>query len=93
MYDFSSMLATSSADGTVKLWYTNELEPLHETRINNSNSIWTWDLAFSNNSTYLYSVSSDKQARRWSTDNFSLDKEFTGHQKPIICLAYADGRT
>lgn len=60
---------------------------------------WVWDIAFSADSQYLFTASSDNFARLWSLPNQS--NNFTheikrvykenGHQKAITCLAFRDG--
>ena len=35
-------------------------------------------------------ASSDQTARLWSVDGGDVKREYTGHQKPITCLAFRD---
>jgi len=60
---------------------------------------WVWDVAFSADSQYLFTASSDNMARLWSLpnemNNFSYEVKRTykenGHQKAVTCLAFRDG--
>ncbi len=86
----STYMATSSADGSIKIWSTNDLTLVSEFRNNRPGSLWIWDLAFTCDSEYLFSVSSDKLARLWSVKSRTVRREYIGHQKPVICLAFSD---
>ena len=63
------------------------------------NQRWVWDLAFSADSQYLLTASSDNLARLWSlpneSNNFTYDVkrvyEENGHQKAVTCLAFREG--
>jgi len=56
-------LATSSADGTAKIWRTIDFSLVTECKDNQQR--WVWDLAFTCDSRYLFTASSDKLARLW----------------------------
>lgn len=86
----STLIATSSADGSIKIWLTNDLSLMGEMKLNKNGSLWIWDLAFTCDSEYLFSVSSDKLARLWSVKTCGIKREYTGHQKPVVCLAFSD---
>jgi WD40 repeat protein len=49
---YKSLLATSSADGTAKIWRTVDFSLQIECKDNNQK--WVWDLAFTNDSQYLF---------------------------------------
>ena len=49
-------------------------------------------MAFTCDSQYLFTASSDKSARLWSVKTGELKKEYVGHQKPVVCLAYSDSK-
>lgn len=51
---------------------------------------WIWDLAFTSDSSYMFTVSSDKNARLWNVETGEIVQTFTGHQKPVSCLAFTD---
>lgn len=83
-------MATSSADGTAKIWRTVDFSLLSECKDNKPNSKWIWDLAFTCDSEYLFTASSDKIARLWTVKTGEIKKDFIGHQKPVVCLAFSD---
>lgn len=93
----SSVLVTSSADQTCKLWRTSDYSLISE--LTAENQRWVWDVAFSADSQYLFTASSDNLARLWSlpndTNNYSYEVKRTykenGHQKAVTCLAFRDG--
>lgn len=84
----SSLLATTSADGTVKLWNTQDLT-LYKQLVDPSKR-WVWDCTFSEDSHYCITASSDNNGRLWSVDKGEVIREYTGHQKAIVCLAFKD---
>ena len=93
----SSVLITSSADQTCKLWRTSDYTLVSE--LSEQSQRWVWDVAFSADSQYLFTASSDNMARLWSLpnemNNFSYEVKRTykenGHQKAVTCLAFRDG--
>lgn len=88
---YLSLLATSSADGTAKVWTTVNFDLVKEYKdpaITNMN--WVWDLAFTCDSKYLFTVSSDKNARLWEVKSGDVKVVYSGHQKPVTCLAFSD---
>ncbi len=56
------------------------------------NQRWVWDLAFSADSQYLFTATSDNVARLWSLPTNEVKREYVGHQKPLTCLAFKDGQ-
>ncbi|PVU87448.1 hypothetical protein BB559_006049 [Furculomyces boomerangus] len=54
---------------------------------------WVWDAAFSNDSGYLVTVSSDKTAALWDVLRGRVIKEFIGHEKGVLCVALNDATT
>lgn len=85
----STLLATTSADKTAKLWRTVDFSLATELKDNNQR--WVWDIAFSADSQYIVTASSDHAARLWSVENGDIKREYNGHQKPVVCLAFRDG--
>jgi len=93
----SSMLVTSSADQTCKVWRTRDFGLVSEMTAENQR--WVWDIAFSADSQYLFTASSDNLARLWSlpneSNNFTHEVkrvyEENGHQKAVTCLAFREG--
>ena len=43
--------------------------------------------------TFLYSASTDQVARLWNVETGEVKREYSGHQKAIICLAFKDDMT
>ena len=84
----SSLLATTSADGTVKLWSTQDLT-LYKL-LQDPSKRWVWDCTFSEDSHYCITASSDNNGRLWNVDKGEVIREYTGHQKAIVCLAFKD---
>lgn len=93
----SSILVTSSADQTCRVWRTSDFGLVSEMTAENQR--WVWDIAFSADSQYLFTASSDNLARLWSlpneSNNFSHEVkrvyEENGHQKAVTCLAFREG--
>ena len=86
----STLLATSSADGTAKIWRTIDMSLLAECK-DNAN-YWVWDMAFTCDSSYLFTASGDKCARLWSVESGEIKKDYVGHQKLVVCLAFSDAK-
>ncbi|KAH9499088.1 hypothetical protein Btru_006655 [Bulinus truncatus] len=57
----STLLATTSADGTCRIWRTADLSLCTELKISLQNGVW--DCAFSGDSQYIITASSDNNAR------------------------------
>ncbi|CAF0972394.1 unnamed protein product [Adineta steineri] len=81
-----TLLATTSADGTAKIWRTSDLTCQYELKHDKLNN-WVWDCAFTSDSLFVVTVCSDGKARLWSTETGDITKEYIGHQKPATCLA------
>lgn len=83
------LLATSSADRTIKLW---NVDPNGYTpnKTLTGHQRWVWDMAFSADSAYLVSASSDHYARLWELQNGQTVKQYAGHSKPCCCVALND---
>ena len=84
------LLATSSADGTAKIFRTSDFSLHTECRDNTQR--WVWDLAFTSDSQFLFTASSDKLARLWSVQTGEVRRDYIGHQKPVVCLAFSDSK-
>lgn len=91
---FFSLLVTTSADGTARIWKTTDFtlwrELRIETKMTNKKVPWVWDAAFSADSQYLFTASSDGYARLWKLDTKEIEREYIGHQKAITSLAFRD---
>ncbi|XP_064607066.1 target of rapamycin complex subunit lst8-like [Liolophura sinensis] len=84
----STLLATTSADRTCKIWRTADLSLMTELKENTQR--WVWDCAFSGDSQYIITASFDNMARLWSVDKGEVKREYSGHQKAVVCLAFRD---
>lgn len=51
---------------------------------------WVWDAAFSGDSKFLVTASSDSVVRLWHVENAEIRREYTGHQKAVTALAFSD---
>ena len=56
------------------------------------NQRWVWDVAFSADSQYVLTASSDGIARLWHLPSNEVRKEFQGHTKALTSLAFRDGQ-
>jgi G protein beta subunit-like protein len=89
----SSLLATTSADQTCKLWRTSDFSLQEVTSIQEltcETQRWVWDCAFTADSAYVMTASSDGAARLWNTKTGALKREYMGHQKAITSVAFRD---
>jgi target of rapamycin complex subunit LST8 len=51
---------------------------------------WVWDCAFSADSAYLVSVSSDHYARLWELSTAQIIRQYSGHHRGAVCVALND---
>lgn len=88
----STLLATSSADGTAKIWRTIDMSLQSECKDprDPNPQYWCWDLAFTCDSRYLFTASSDKLAQLWSVQTGEWKKDYIGHNKLVVCIAFSD---
>ncbi|XP_074647978.1 target of rapamycin complex subunit lst8-like [Tubulanus polymorphus] len=84
----STLLATTSADTTVRIWRTADFSLL--TELKDASQRWVWDCAFSADSQYIITASSDNMARLWNVETGEIKREYSGHQNAVICLAFRD---
>ncbi|KAJ2910658.1 TOR complex subunit lst8 [Coemansia aciculifera] len=97
-------LVTCSSDRTAKLWQLTErvvpapdgskgevveagAELVHCLQYHHR---WVWDAAFSSDSGYLVTVSSDTHAALWDVSSGTVIREFKGHGKAVVCVALND---
>lgn len=83
--------STSGAEpyrGVVKLIATRKPLPL-ETVLDNHQR-WVWDCAFSADSAYLVTVSSDHFARLWELASSTIIRQYNGHHRGAVCVALND---
>jgi G protein beta subunit-like protein len=88
-----NLLATCSADKTVKIWNVNknseEALSLDKTLI--GHKMWVWDAAFTVERSYIATCSTDSTAKLWEVATGKIIKNYIGaHTKGIISLALND---
>lgn len=94
-------LCTCSADGTCRLFAipatSNHRQPEQEERhyyglerTLSGHQRWVWDCAFSADSAYIITASSDTTARLFERRTGDTVSVFTGHSKAITCVALND---
>nr|CAD7257481.1 unnamed protein product [Timema shepardi] len=86
--DSYCLLVTTSADMTVRIWKTSNFTLMRELKLEAQR--WVWDAAFSADSTYILTASSDGVARLWNVETGTVEREYSGHQKAITSLAFRD---
>nr|XP_018914403.1 PREDICTED: target of rapamycin complex subunit lst8 [Bemisia tabaci] len=84
----STLLVTTSADQTARIWKTSDFSLIQELKTDSQR--WVWDAAFTSDSKYLLTASSDGAARLWSVETGAIEREYSGHQKAITALAFSD---
>uniref|UniRef100_A0A183SD49 Target of rapamycin complex subunit lst8 n=1 Tax=Schistocephalus solidus TaxID=70667 RepID=A0A183SD49_SCHSO len=87
----STLLATCGADGKVNLLKTADFSVTNSLQASsNTGRHWAWDCAFSADSRFLLTASSDGVARLWDLETNEVRLEYKGHQRAITCLAFRD---
>jgi target of rapamycin complex subunit LST8 len=79
-------VVTTSSDYTIKIW---DLEGNLKKELK-EHKRWVWDAAFSSDSAYLVSCSSDGTAKLWDISKGDSIKTYKGHQKACVCIALHD---
>jgi G protein beta subunit-like protein len=85
------LLATTSADKTVKIWNVEKNFALEKTL--SGHQAWVWDCSFSADSAYIVTASSDKTAKLWDVKTAEIIVDYKGHQKAITSVALNDSST
>jgi G protein beta subunit-like protein len=83
----AKILATCSADKTVKLWNTKDYKLLKTLQ---GHGRWVWDCVFSTDSAYLVTASSDNEAWLWELSAGETIRRYRGHHKAVSCVALSD---
>ena len=55
-----------------------------------SHQRWVWDCAFSADSAYLVTASSDHYARLWELGTQAVIRQYNGHHRGAVCVALND---
>ncbi|CAH1155873.1 unnamed protein product [Phaedon cochleariae] len=84
----SNLLITTSADQSAKIWDTSDFSLVQE--LIQENQRWVWDAAFSADAQYVFTASSDGYAKLWNVKKGVMEREYAGHQKAVIALAFRD---
>lgn len=85
----TKLLATCSADSTVKIWAAGKNEYKLEKTLT-GHQRWVWDAAFSADSAYLVTASSDHAARLWDLASGETVRQYDGHHRAAVCCALND---
>ncbi|KAL0272188.1 UNVERIFIED_CONTAM: hypothetical protein PYX00_005264 [Menopon gallinae] len=84
----STLLVTTSADQTARVWKTADFSLYQELKVEDQR--WVWSAAFSIDSQYILTASSDGVARLWNVETGTVKRDYNGHQKAITALAFRD---
>ena len=118
------MIATMSADSTIKLWDSQALMRVDSSNISSSmlpdtppesinvykdhvrscestvkstpiqqligHTQWVWDAAFSADSAYIVTASSDGTSKLWDVGSGEVVCTYVGHQKAVTAIAMND---
>ncbi|CAK8684710.1 unnamed protein product [Clavelina lepadiformis] len=92
----NTLLATTSADQSVKIWQTSNFQLLSTLKPHYPDPAepphgWMWDCDFSADSQFIVTASSDCVARLWNIEQAEVKREYSGHTKAVISLAFNDG--
>ncbi|KAF8560676.1 hypothetical protein P879_10663 [Paragonimus westermani] len=86
----STLLATCGADGKYNLLKTADFSVVTSQKVTASGLYWVWDCAFSADSRFLLTATSDGVARLWNLETGEMPVEYKGHQRAITCMAFRD---
>ena len=65
-------------------------QPLPLETVLEAHQRWVWDCAFSADSAYLVTVSSDHSARLWELSSSTTIRQYNGHHRGAVCVALND---
>lgn len=83
-----NLLATASADHTLKIWSVQEGFKKQKTLA--AHKKWVWDCSFSADSAYLVSASSDSTSKLWDLKSGEVILQYKGHLKAVTSVALND---
>jgi WD40 repeat protein/serine/threonine protein kinase/Flp pilus assembly protein TadD len=79
------MLASTSSDGTVKVWDTANGLPTHSFKA----KVWFIGVAFSPDGKYLAASASDGTATLWAMPGGALVRRFVGHSNQVFSVTFS----
>ncbi|CAD6887906.1 unnamed protein product [Tilletia controversa] len=82
-------LATCGADTVIRIWNMDNFD-CSVVRELKGHQRWVWDLAFSADSGFLVSASSDHAGRLWDINTGETVRTYNGHDKAIVAVALND---
>ncbi|VDP99656.1 unnamed protein product [Trichobilharzia regenti] len=85
-----TLIATGGGDGKFNILKTADFSVVTSKKGSVSGHHWTWDCAFSADSRFLITATSDGIARLWNLDTNEVPIEYKGHQRAITCMAFRD---
>nr|AFH08799.1 LST8 [Schmidtea mediterranea] len=84
----STTVVTCGADCKINVIKTADLSSIATHSLPSMK--WVWDCAFSADSNFLVTASSDGTARLWNLATGEVFRQYQGNQKPLTCLAFRD---
>jgi len=84
----STTVVTCGADCKINVIKTADLSSIATHSLPSMK--WVWDCAFSADSNFLVTASSDGTARLWNLSTGEAIRQYQGNQKPLTCLAFRD---
>lgn len=85
----SRLVATTSADKSIKLWSTENWDGKPWKTLS-QHQRWVWDAVFSADSSYLISASSDQTAKLWKVATGEVLRTYIGHSLAVTCVCLND---
>ncbi|CDW51951.1 target of rapamycin complex subunit lst8 [Trichuris trichiura] len=86
----STLMVTTSADQKAKVWKTSDYSEVAVLTVPSQR--WVWDCAFTLDSQFIFTCSSDNFLRLWRCEGGPPVYEYTGHQRAVTALAFRDTR-
>ena len=84
------MLATTSSDHSTRLWHCAGGLDWSLAFTLQGHQRWVWDSAFSADSSYLVTASTDCTAKLWSVGSGACVRTYAGHSKGVTACALGD---
>ncbi|CAH8445187.1 unnamed protein product [Heterobilharzia americana] len=86
----STLIATGGGDGKFNILKTADFSLVTSRKGSVSGHHWVWDCAFSADSRFLLTATSDGVARLWNLETNEVPVEYKGHQRAVTCMAFRD---